>query len=59
MHYIFFFFLHFSHASVDSDMPMAHQASEDPDLINTAVFYSITSTQRGLTVRKISMSMLT
>lgn len=34
---------------MDSDLPMT-QTSEDPDLINTAVFYSITSTQRGLTV---------
>lgn len=33
---------------VDSDMPMT-TVTEDPDAINTAIFYSITSTQRGLT----------
>lgn len=34
---------------MDSDLPMS-STTEDPDTINTAVFYSITSTQRGLTV---------
>ncbi|ODM96466.1 Malonyl-CoA decarboxylase, mitochondrial [Orchesella cincta] len=34
--------------SLDSDLPMSNTA-EDPNFISTAIFYSITSTQRGLT----------
>lgn len=36
---------------VDAELPMV-SAKEDPNFINTAVFYSITSTQRGLTVNQ-------
>ncbi|CAL8109982.1 unnamed protein product [Orchesella dallaii] len=34
--------------SLDSDLPMVNTA-EDPNFVSTAIFYSITSTQKGLT----------